>query len=159
MKKLIAAMGVLGVFVLYGLGVRHELPAVGKTGTPVKASAADTSTGDSSAGGPAAPPTSSDTNASVRYKDGTYTGSVADAYYGNVQVAATIAGGKITGVTFLQYPSDHSDSVMINQQAMPDLQQEAVQSQVASVPIISGATFTSEAFVQSLAAALNRAKA
>lgn len=93
-----------------------------------------------------------------QYKDGTYTGGVADAYYGNVQVSATIQGGKITNVTFLDHPQTHQTSVYINAQAMPYLTQEAIQAQSANVNIVSGATFTSQAFMQSLASALTQAK-
>lgn len=95
---------------------------------------------------------------SAAYKDGQYTGSVADAYYGNVQVQVTIAGGKLTKVNFLQYPSDRSTSRAINSQAVPYLQQEAIQAQSAQVDTVSGATYTSEAFVQSLGSALSQAK-
>ena len=89
-----------------------------------------------------------------QYADGTYTGSVADAYYGNVQVRVTISGGRLTGVKFVQYPSDRSTSVYINGQAMPLLTQEALQAQGAKVSGVSGATDTSIAFRQSLGAAL-----
>jgi uncharacterized protein with FMN-binding domain len=92
------------------------------------------------------------------YVNGTYTGSVADAYYGNVQVEAIINGGKLADVQFLQYPDTHSTSVYINSQAMPYLKQEAIQAQSANVNIISGATDTSMAFQQSLGAALAQAK-
>ncbi|MDR3642837.1 MAG: FMN-binding protein [Candidatus Doudnabacteria bacterium] len=93
-----------------------------------------------------------------QYTDGQYTGTVADAYYGNVQVKVTVSGGKITDVIFLQYPSDRSTSRYINGQAMPYLKQEAIAAQSASVDIVSGATDTSQAFQQSLAAALAQAK-
>ena len=93
------------------------------------------------------------------YNDGTYTGSVADAYYGNVQVQATIQNAKLTAVQFLQYPSDRSTSRSINGQAMPFLIQEALAAQSASVDIVSGATETSMAFQQSLATALAAARA
>ncbi len=93
------------------------------------------------------------------YNDGTYVGSVADAYFGNVQVKAVIQGGKITDVQFLQYPNTHSYSIEVNSQAMPYLTQEAIQAQSANVDIVSGATQTSEAFVQSLGDALAKAKA
>ena len=93
------------------------------------------------------------------YKDGTYTGSTEDAYYGNVQVSATVSGGKLSDVNFLQYPDSHDTSVMINQQAMPYLKQEAIQAQSAQVQVISGATFTSQAFIQSLTNALSSARA
>lgn len=92
------------------------------------------------------------------YKDGTYTGSIADAYYGNVQVQATIQGGKITDVQFLDYPQDRQTSQEINAQAMPYLKTEAIQVQSANVDIISGATQTSRAFKESLLSALNQAQ-
>ncbi len=96
-------------------------------------------------------------NPNALYKDGTYTGSEADAYYGLVQVQAVIQNGKITDVTFLEYPNHRSTSVRINQQAVPWLQQEAIQAQSAQVDLISGATLTSQAFVQSLQSALSAA--
>jgi len=91
------------------------------------------------------------------YKDGTYDGPIVDAYYGNLQVEAVIQGGKLTDVKFLDYPQDRRTSRFINSQAMPWLTQEAVQVQSANVDLISGATFTSEAFVQSLQSALDQA--
>lgn len=92
-----------------------------------------------------------------KYKNGTYTGTVADAYYGNVQVQAIVTGGKITDVKFLQYPNDNRTSISINSQAMPYLTQEALQAQSANVNTISGASATSGAFRQSLKAALAQA--
>lgn len=92
------------------------------------------------------------------YKDGTYTGDAADAFYGMIQVQATIANGKITNIQFLQYPNDRGTSIEINQQADPVLAQEAIQTQNANVDIVSGATDSSQAFVQSLQSALDKAK-
>jgi uncharacterized protein with FMN-binding domain len=93
-----------------------------------------------------------------QYTDGQYTGSVADAYYGNIQVEVTISGGKLTDVSFLQYPSDRSYSRYVNGQAMPYLKAEAIAAQSANVDIVSGATDSSQAFQQSLASALAQAK-
>lgn len=93
-----------------------------------------------------------------KYADGSYTGSVADAYYGIVQVKIIVTGSKITDVQFIQYPSDRSTSRYINSQAMPLLTQEAIQAQSAQVNGVSGATFTSQAFKQSLSVALTLAK-
>jgi uncharacterized protein with FMN-binding domain len=65
---------------------------------------------------------------------------------------------KITSVS-ATYP-DHSDrSVYINQQALPILYQETLQAQSANIDLVSGATDLSDAFVQSLQAAIMRAKA
>jgi uncharacterized protein with FMN-binding domain len=92
------------------------------------------------------------------YKDGTYTGPSVDAYYGLVQVQVVIQSGHISTVQFLDYPHDRRTSQEINYQATPWLQQEAIQAQSANVDLISGATLTSEAFVQSLQTALQSAK-
>lgn len=156
MKKFVIGITVLGIFVVYSLGIRHQSPVIGKPAALARSGlttpARSSSTSSTSAGSP--PPSSSNTN---QFKDGAYTGSVADAYYGNVQVSATISGGKITDVKFLQYPDTHQTSVIINQQAMPYLKQEALQAQSGNVQIISGATYTSQAFQQSLQAALSQA--
>ena len=93
------------------------------------------------------------------YTDGTYTGNVADAYYGNIQVQVAVSGGQISDVVFLQYPSDRSTSRRINGQAMPILKSEAISAQSSNVNIVSGATDSSQAFRQSLASALSQAKA
>jgi uncharacterized protein with FMN-binding domain len=95
--------------------------------------------------------------ASGQYRDGQYTGPQVDAYYGWVQVQAVIQNGQIADVKFLQYPSHRRTSVEINNQAMPWLTQEAIQAQSANVDIISGATLTSQAFAESLQAALQGA--
>lgn len=92
------------------------------------------------------------------YRNGSYTGTVADAYYGNVQVRAIISGGKISNIQFLDYPQDRSNSIRINTYAMPILTREAITAQNANVDAVSGATATSGAFVESLASALAQAK-
>lgn len=92
------------------------------------------------------------------YKDGEYTGSAEDAFYGNIQVSIIISGGKITDVRFLQYPNDRHRSVEINTVAMPILKQEVITSQNAQVDIVSGATDSSQAFIQSLSSALSHAQ-
>lgn len=149
-KRFIITAAVLGMFAIYSLGIRHQAPTISKPLTLAT---------NNSGATPSTSSTGSSGTSSGAYKDGTYTGSIADAYYGNVQVSATVSGGKITAVKFLQYPDTHSTSVMINQQAMPYLQQEAIQAQNANVQIISGATFTSQAFQESLASALSQSKA
>lgn len=165
MKKAVLGLAVLGVYGIYSVGVRHQHPTIakpaslantnsntgGNSNSGTNASANNTSSNNSN---PSTPATQSSPG---QYKDGTYKGSVADAYYGNVQVSVTISGGRIADVKFLQYPNTHSTSVYINQQAMPYLKQEAIQSQNSNVQIISGATFTSEAFIQSLQSALSKA--
>jgi uncharacterized protein with FMN-binding domain len=92
-----------------------------------------------------------------KYKDGTYTGSPADAYYGNIQVQAVIKNGSLVDVVFLDYPQDRGRSIAVNNYAMPILRSEAIQAQSAQVDTVSGATDSSGAFVSSLASALSQA--
>ncbi len=98
------------------------------------------------------------TVSNATYRDGVYSGYEADASWGLVQVQATIQGGKLTDVQFLDYPHDRRTSQQINAIAMPYLTREAIQTQSGRVDVISGATLTSEAFVESLTDALNQAK-
>jgi uncharacterized protein with FMN-binding domain len=153
-RKWLFAVGVLAAFIAYSLIIRHQgseavvMPPSSKN----KAASSPTSGSDTRTKSSGATPAAS-------YKDGSYTGSVADAFYGNVQVQVSISGGKITDVQFLQYPNDSPNSQSINQQAMPFLRQEAISTQNAHVDIVTGATQTSEAFIQSLGAALAKAQA
>jgi uncharacterized protein with FMN-binding domain len=91
------------------------------------------------------------------YADGTYTGPVTDAYYGLIQMQALIRGGRLTALKVLRYPSDRRTSIYINRQALPMLRDEAISAQSADVDIISGATLTSRAFIESLGGALKKA--
>ncbi len=151
-KKLVIGLGVFGTLAAYSLGIRHEQPQISK---PLALAHNNNTT--NTAGTTSSMPYSGMHSSMSTYKDGTYTGTVADAYYGNVQVQATVSGGKITNVKFDQYPNTHQTSVYINQQAMPYLEQEAIQAQNSNVQIVTGATFTSQAFIQSLASALSQA--
>ncbi len=98
------------------------------------------------------------TTNNLKYKDGNYIGKTIDAYYGNVQVRAIISGGKITDVQFLDYPQDRQNSIRINTRAMPYLISEAISVQDSNVDTISGASFTSAAYRESLSSALLQAK-
>jgi uncharacterized protein with FMN-binding domain len=106
----------------------------------------------------AAIPTVNVASPGAAFKNGTYNGPEVDAFYGLVQVQVVIQNGKISNVQFLDYPHDRRTSQRINDQVMPWLTQEAIQAQSANVDIISGATLTSEAFANSLQAALLSAK-
>ncbi|MFA6348606.1 MAG: FMN-binding protein [Candidatus Paceibacterota bacterium] len=99
-----------------------------------------------------------DTEATGLYNNGSFVGPVIDAFYGVVQVEAVIRSGALAEVKFLQYPSDRDTSRIVNDEAMPILIQEALRAQSAQVATVSGATFTSEAFQQSIAAALAQAE-
>jgi uncharacterized protein with FMN-binding domain len=77
--------------------------------------------------------------------------------WGNIQVTVTVKGKKITAIS-ATYPTERARSQFINSQAIPWLRQEVLKAQSAKVQLIGGATLTSEAYAQSLQAALNQAK-
>ena len=87
----------------------------------------------------------------------TVNGSVADTPYGPIQVQVTIASGKITGVRTLTYPSGTGRDEEINSYALPVLAREVLAAQSANISTVSGATYTSEGYLQSLQAALDAA--
>jgi uncharacterized protein with FMN-binding domain len=116
------------------------------------------STGTGSTTSSSATPTpSSSASATSASKDGKFTGDTVGTQFGNVQVAVTISGGKITDVTPLQLTNDGGRSVQISNRAAPILRSEVLQSQSASVSNVSGATYTTEAYLTSLQSALDQA--
>ena len=87
----------------------------------------------------------------------TYTGSVASTRWGDVQVSITVADGRITDVAVPVYPSGNGRDQEINAAALPVLRQETLDAQNASIDTVSGATVTSDGYLQSLQSALDAA--
>lgn len=166
MKKLLLSLCVVTVFIVYSFVFRHQgsklvLKPVASTKDLTTSSAQTPTSTDSNATNTDSGKDSASSQTGItrdtNYHDGTYIGNIADAFYGNVQVKATISGGSITSVKFLQFPNDSPNSININSQAVPLLEQEALHAQSANVNIISGASDTSQGFIQSLSNALSQA--
>ncbi|MEP6631591.1 MAG: FMN-binding protein [Lapillicoccus sp.] len=120
--------------------------------TPSTGTSGTTSSPSSSAATPSAAPTSA-----AAAGTGTYTGAAVNTRWGIVQVRITVAGGKITASTAVQYPQNNSRDRQINAYAVPALNQEVVTAQSDSIDTVSGATVTSDGYVQSLQSALDQA--
>ena len=88
---------------------------------------------------------------------GRLTGSTIQTPFGNVQVQVTIQNGQITDIQALQLPSSDRHSQEISQYAAPVLRSEALKAQSAQIDTVSGATYTSYAYAQSLQSALDQA--
>ena len=88
---------------------------------------------------------------------GVFQGNTSQTRWGPVQVEITVADGKITNVSTLQYPSGDRRSLSISNQVLPWLQQEVLRAQSGNITGISGATYTSNGFKTSLASALQKA--
>ena len=76
--------------------------------------------------------------------------------YGAVQVKVTFSGTTITAVDTVQAPDQNGRDVEINQQALPMLEQEVLSSQSANIDTVSGATYTSEGYIQSVQSAIDQ---
>jgi uncharacterized protein with FMN-binding domain len=98
--------------------------------------------------------TDSSTGSSTGTK--TVTGSAVDTRFGPVQVQITVTNGKIAAATAVDYPTGNPRDAQINAYAIPTLNSEAVQAGSASIDMVSGATYTSEGYLQSLQSALNK---
>ncbi len=167
MKRLIASVIVVVAFTFYAIFSRDNTTTAplalgnGEGSSSGPASTLPVVTGDDDDEGESvvAQQTANNIAASAPssgYADGTYTGSQASALYGVVQVQATIQGGKITNVQFLSHPTGRN-SDQINARAVPLLTEQAIAVQSANVQVVSGATLTSNAFMQSLQSALSQA--
>lgn len=87
---------------------------------------------------------------------GRYTGTDVVYKYGDIVVQITVANGRITNITIPQESARDSRSQSINDQAIPILTSEALAAQNLQFDVVSGATYTSEAFAQSLQSALTQ---
>ena len=87
---------------------------------------------------------------------GTATGDSVATRYGNAQVRVTVKDGKIVQIDALQLQANDPRSVQISSTAAPILHQEALAAQTAGVDAVSGATYTSASYTQSLQSALDK---
>ena len=74
-----------------------------------------------------------------------------------MQVQVTVSGGRIASVDVVEYPNENPRDRQINQQAVPMLISETTSAQSAQIDMISGATYTSRGYQQSLQSALDQA--
>ncbi|MEP6632097.1 MAG: FMN-binding protein [Lapillicoccus sp.] len=88
---------------------------------------------------------------------GTVDGDVVTTRFGQVQVRVVVTDGRIASVEALQFPNRDRHDQMINARALPILGAEVVAAQSAAVDAVSGATLTSQGYLQSLQSAIDRA--
>jgi uncharacterized protein with FMN-binding domain len=153
-----AAVAIVATAIAVVLLFSFKTPAQARPRTP----AADVSQASPT---PSASPSPSDSSAPTptpapsgpTYKDGQYTGQDFQNQFGDTQVKVTISGGKITDVQALQLPFDRQRSAEISQYAAPQLHDEVLQAQSAQIDSLSGATYTSDSYAQSVQSALDQA--
>ncbi len=133
-------------------------PAPRPTPTPAPAPASTPARPGANPGSGQAPTQGIPGNPGSQGSAGTaYVGDPIGTRYGNVQVQILVANGKITSASVLQVPNRDRKDVQINNRAVPILNQQVVSAQSADIDMVSGATVTSMAYIQSLQSALDQA--
>lgn len=163
MRRALIATGstVAGVALLLGLKPHHsEVTGVSSSAPQSSApgTAGGSSSGSSGSSGASGSSGSSGSSGGTSAKTGgTFKGDVIDTRYGPVQVEITTSGGKLKAVRVLQVPSENGRDREIAGFAVPQLTQEALKAGNAHIDAVSGATYTSEGYIQSLQSALDAA--
>lgn len=133
----------------------HPVGAAGALPSAALPATAAPSTPKASATTGAPPKAGSHTSAASATR--TIAGDSVQTQYGVVQVQVTVAGTKITNVSFLQLTAYDGRSQEINSNAAPTLLQETLAAQSANIDAVSGASYTTDGYVQSLQSALDKA--
>ncbi|MER8071199.1 FMN-binding protein [Streptomyces sp. NPDC094034] len=150
MRSAVPATTAISALVVALLALKpHQLPSLGGV-TPRSPTTSHPSAGTSAG-------TSTGTGAPTG--TGTFTGDPIDTQYGTVQVTATLTKGRITSVTVLRAPDQNGRDQQISSYALPRLTQEAIAAQSAHIDAVSGASYTSQGYIQSLQSALDQAHA
>ncbi|MFK4731129.1 FMN-binding protein [Agromyces mediolanus] len=162
MKRILFALAatVSGLVLLfsYRTSFGDTVPADTAAGTGTAATSS--ATGSTGSAGSAGSVGSADSvgSAGSGYIDGRYTGQTASTRYGPVQLSVTVSAGRISAVDVIQSPNGNGRDREISQRAIPQLVSDTIQTQSASVHFVSGATYTSTGYEQSLQSALDQAR-
>jgi len=158
----------LAIFVVMGatfglrlyMGSAHQPVAAALTSSPVLPGSAGKPTTSGASAAPTSSPSSSATKAttgsSAAAAATTITGDTESTPYGNVQVSVNFSGKKITGITVLQVPDSNNYDQRVAQAVPPTLEQEILSSQSVNVNTVSGGTYTSDGYLQSVQSAIDK---
>lgn len=131
----------------------------GGAGTSGSGAASDSGAGSGSAGTATGSTGATSGSSDVTsLADGTFTGDTVNTRFGPVQVQITVADGVITDVQVPEYPSSNPRDRQINERALPVLVSETTEAQSADIHMVSGATYTSEGYRESLQSAIDQAR-
>ena len=121
---------------------------VGGTGAGVSSSS-------SSEAGPGAVVPTGSQSGGLAAGETAITGQPANTVYGPVQVQLVVRAKKIVKVSILEQPESTIHDIQIGQFAFPQLISETLSAQSAKIDAVSGASYTSAGYIQSLQSALD----
>ncbi|MCW2952055.1 MAG: FMN-binding protein [Conexibacter sp.] len=162
MRRAIAALVVTVAVVMLLVDFKARVPALSAGVLPhgrgTATSAPSTSTATSTGSAAARRKTTRRSSASTTAATRSAVGQAIQYQYGVVQVRATVRGGQLRAVQTVVLNPDSGRSQAIDAQVEPLLRQEALQAHSANIDVVSGATYTSQAYAQSLQSAIDRAR-
>ena len=135
----------------------HPIGASGKLPSAALPAGSSPSTPKSTTPGTSAPPRPGSHTSAAAPASRTIAGDAVQTQYGVVQVQVVVSGTKISNVSFLQLTAYDGRSQQINSEAAPILLQETLSAQSANIDTVSGASYTTAGYVQSLQSALDKA--
>ena len=154
-----AALGGLAVIIVGvadpAIAGRGQEPVVEPAAAPSQESAADQPTSDQSTSDQSTAEQPTTTTVDDCSAGDTVTGDSVMTRWGPVQVAATVSGSRICEVHAVAWPDGDRKSAQINAYAIPTLDQTATASEGTQLDYVSGATYTSDAYAQSLQSILD----
>jgi uncharacterized protein with FMN-binding domain len=151
-RVILAIAGTItGLVLLLGFKTASTTSRVSVPAAIAPGTSGSTSSSSSSPTPSAASPSTSSATATK-----TVTGTSVDTRWGPVQVKITAVNGKITSAQAVDYPQNNSRDQEINSVAIPQLQQETINASSANIDMVSGATYTSQGYIQSLQSALDK---
>jgi uncharacterized protein with FMN-binding domain len=146
------AIGAAAVMAIPSQGTPQQVAVTGNAAATTNGGGAASSAGTGGTStGSSTPKTTSSAAAT------TVLGSLVTNQYSQLRVKLTVKGGKITNVGFTTFTASDGRSVEIDQSAVPILIQETISAQSAQIQGVSGATYTTNAYEQSLQAAIDKA--
>ena len=150
--SILASIGVLVV------GWQAGTTVLGATTVAMPSSSAGgATTGGATTSGGSTTSSQATAPASAAAQTATYTGTAVNTRFGSVQVQVQVTGGTISDVTALKLTDHDGRSVQISNRAAPILREEVLAAQSASVSNVSGATYTTQAYLTSVQSALDQA--
>jgi uncharacterized protein with FMN-binding domain len=145
-------LGAAAVMAIPTPGKPQQVALAGNTGATAAAGGGGASSSSSGA------PTAAATRASrAPASSRNVLGTTVSNQYSQLQVKLTVKGGRITNVGFTTFTANDGHSSQIDQYAVPILIKETIAAQGAHIQGVSGATYTTAAYEQSLQAAIDKA--
>jgi uncharacterized protein with FMN-binding domain len=136
------------------LSFKAHPPSLSAAATSGMGGGSVSSSSSSSSSVPGEFPTGSQA-ASLPAGETAFTGQVANTVYGPVQVQLIVRNNEIIKVAILQQPTNTIHDIQIGQFAFPELISETLKAQSAKIDAVSGASYTSAGYIQSLQSALD----